>query len=239
MMIDIHTHILAGIDDGPSDIENSRLMLLRLAEQNVNCIGLTPHYYHTEQSIEDFLAARESAINDIQSIADELGILLLSGSETYLTEDLLNERDIKPLCFSKTRLLLTEMPVGCRFSKKDMFLFERFIGNYGIIPILAHIERYPPLFSSEKLIIDLMEMGCLTQINIYSITDSKRSTQKKLLRFLEKGYIHFIGTDCHHMDYRTPEYKKHMELLINKLGDNFVDQFQISMARWLKVNFKA
>jgi protein-tyrosine phosphatase len=99
MMIDIHTHILAGIDDGPSDIDDSRLMLQYLAGQKVSCIGLTPHYYHTEQPLEDFLAGRDSAVNDIKPFADELGILLLPGSETYLTDDLLNERDLKPLCF--------------------------------------------------------------------------------------------------------------------------------------------
>lgn len=233
MMLDIHTHILAGIDDGPSVIEDSRLMLQCLAEQNVSCIGLTPHYYHVEQSLEDFLVARDSAVNKIQSFADELDILLLPGSETYLTDDLLNERDIKPLCFNKTRLLLTEMPFDSMFSKRELFLLERLIGNYGITPILAHIERYPPLLNSEKLILNLLEMGCLTQINLSSLSNRRHYTQKKLFHFLAEGYIHFIGTDCHNMDYRAPEYTKHIDLLIKKLGSNFVVQFQANMARWL------
>ena len=235
-MIDVHTHILAGVDDGPTDIEISCLMLRCLAEQNVGYVGLTPHYYHYEQPLEDFLSNRDAAIDLIRPFADELGILLLPGSETYLTDDILNERDIKSLCIKGTRLLVTEMPFSCAFTKKDLFLLERFIGNYGIIPILAHIERYPPLMNSEKLVNSLMEMGCLTQINLSSLSDVKRSTQKKIMRFITKGYVHFIGTDCHHMDYRSPEYSKYIGLLEKKLGSGFVEQFQASMARWLKIN---
>ena len=235
-MIDIHTHILAGVDDGPSDIEISQLMIQCLANQNVGYIGLTPHYYHYEQPLEAFLSNRDAAVELIRPFSDELGVVLLPGSETHLTDDLLNERDIKPLCIKGTRLLLTEMPFNCAFTKKDLFLLERFIGNNGIIPILAHVERYPPLMNSEKLIESLMEMGCLTQISISALSDGKRSAQKRIKRFITNGYVHFIGTDCHHMDYRAPEYARHISLFVKKLGSGFVEQFQASMARWLRID---
>jgi protein-tyrosine phosphatase len=231
--LDAHTHILPGIDDGAEDEAESQKMLARLAGEGVTTMALTPHYFHYKEPLADFLARREAALELIQPMADDAGVSLLVASETYLTEDLLNEPDLSGLCFQSTRLLLTEISMNCLFSDRDISLFDRIAVNYGVTPILAHIERYPRLLNSEGLLSELMEIGCFMQVNLSSFTEGGGSIRKRLLRLMADGYISFIGTDCHRMAFRPPEYKKHMGLIIKKLGADFMARFQQNMARML------
>jgi protein-tyrosine phosphatase len=210
-------------------------MLARLAEQNVNVVIFTPHYYHYNEPINEFLGRRDMAFMDIKPITEELGILSLLACETYLTEDLLNERDLSDLCISGTRLLLTEAPIGSGFTNKDVFLIERLIDNFGVTPVLAHIERYPKLLESRTLLYELQEMGCLTQINLSSLLETSWFIRKKLLRLLADNQIHFVATDCHRMDFRPPDYVKYFEHMKKKLGEEQCVRLQTGMRRRLGI----
>jgi tyrosine-protein phosphatase YwqE len=79
-------------------------------------------------------------------------------------------------------------------------------------------------------------MGCLTQINLSSLSEGRRFTQKKLFHYIAIEYVHFIGTDCHHIDYRMPEYARHIDLIKKKLGNSFIEKLQTNMARRLGLN---
>jgi protein-tyrosine phosphatase len=123
--------------------------------------------------------------------------------------------------------------MGCLFSDRDISLFDRTAVNYGVSPVLAHIERYPRLLGSEGLLSELMEIGCYMQVNLSSFTEGGGSTRKRLFRLLADGYISFIGTDCHRMAFRPPEYKRHADLVVKKLGAAFMAELQRNMARLL------
>ena len=233
--IDAHTHILPGIDDGAENGDESRLMLAALAEQGVTTVALTPHYLHYKEPVADFIARRGEALRLLAPMADEAGVSIIPASEVYITEDLLNEPNIRDLCFQSTRLLLTEAPGGCPFTGRDIALYERIALNYGVTPILAHIERYPRLLNSEELLSELMEIGCLTQVNLSSFTEGGGSVRKRLLRLMSGGYVSFIGTDCHRMSFRPPEYKKHMDVVVKKLGAAFMEGVQRNMFELLNL----
>ena len=231
--IDIHTHILPGMDDGSKNEDESRQMLARLAEQNVVTAALTPHYYHYKESLIDFLTRRNASLQILKPISDSMGIHILPASETYLTEDLLNESDLKELCFQSTQLLLVEMPLNSIFSARDIMLLERIVSDYSITPVLAHIERYPRLLNSDELISELLEIGCLMQVNLCSMTESNAFIRKKLMHLLSDHLISFVGTDCHRMSFRPPEYTKYIDYISKKLGYGFMFRFMEDMSRML------
>ena len=232
-LLDIHTHVLPGMDDGAVDEGESEQMLKRLAEQGITTIALTPHYNHYIEPLAEFIARRNSSLHMIEPFADNLGISFIPASETYLTEDLLNEASLEELCFQSTRLLLIEMPFDTILLIHIIALLERMVSNYGITPVLAHIERYPWLFHFDGVLFELLDIGCLMQVNLSSFTKSNIFTRIRLLRLMTDGLVNFIGTDCHRMSFRPPEYKIHMDYLIKKLGYDFMKRYQKDMARML------
>ncbi|MDR1541816.1 MAG: hypothetical protein LBU32_28310 [Clostridiales bacterium] len=223
-ILDAHTHILPEIDDGAKNSDISFEMLQSLSNQGVKAICLTPHYYHLEETQDEFLEKRAEAFSKISDFAEPLDLELFLGAEVYFTPDLLNERDISELCIGKSRYLLLEFPYSFGFASKDEFLLERFINNLNVIPILAHIERYSPLVKNEKTLTSYLDMGCLAQINISSI-ESGYFMKKRLLRHLEKGFIQFLGTDCHNLSSRPPECERGLKAITEKLGKEFMDSF--------------
>lgn len=84
MIVDFHSHILPGIDDGAKDISMAREMLLAEEQSGVEAIVATPHFYLSEESVESFLEKRENAFNLIKPEADRLGIEIFKGASVFL-----------------------------------------------------------------------------------------------------------------------------------------------------------
>ncbi|MDR2650139.1 MAG: hypothetical protein LBB94_10550 [Clostridiales bacterium] len=237
--IDIHTHILPGMDDGAADEGEAKIMLKRLSEQNVDVVCLTAHYYHNKESLSTFLERRRHAYEAIKPYAAKLGVTLLLGSETSLMEELLNESEdeLNELCVNNTGYLLLEPPHRCTFSRGSLNLVERLMDNMGVIPILAHIERYPVLLKERGPINDLLDMGCLTQMNLSSLgpENSAFSLRKSLWRYMRKDMIHFFGTDCHNNRIRPPEYREYINMIRKKLGADYIAHVNRRASKWLNI----
>ena len=95
--------------------------------------------------------------------------------------------------------------------------------DYGAKPILAHIERYQALMEDPYKLEDYIDMGCLTQVNISTFSDAHRSVKKKLFKLLDTGHIHLIGSDCHNLSSRPPEYEDGINEIVKKSGQEAVD----------------
>ncbi|MDR1066046.1 MAG: hypothetical protein LBL35_01240 [Clostridiales bacterium] len=231
-MIDAHTHILPEIDDGAPDVSVSRAMLERLAVQGVTVACLTPHYSPSD-SLEDFLLLREKSFRKIKDFGPEFNIRFSLGSETFLTAELLSKPKeyIEQLCLNGTKLLLVEFPYTCAFGDRTMYFIEALICDFEIKPVLAHIERYKALMSNESVLDELIDKGCVAQINLNSIRRGTFIAKRKLLRFIRDGKARFVGTDCHNMTSRPPEYKTNIDIIVKKLGERFVRDFHDSMER--------
>lgn len=106
MIVDFHSHILPGIDDGAKDIAMAREMLRAEEQSGVEKIVATPHFYMSEESVEGFLEKREEAYNSIKPEADRLGIEIFKGAEILFTESLM-DIDIKRLCISAAAVATT------------------------------------------------------------------------------------------------------------------------------------
>lgn len=222
-LVDVHSHILPGIDDGSPDVETSLKMIEALQSQGARAIVLTPHYYSDSISYEDFVARRDNALHLLEKSLPPGSPKLIPAAEVYITKYLLNNSNLDALKIGNTNYALIEHPFSCDFSQKT---YDRLLSlnyDYGIKPILAHIERYPAFMDDGDLLDSYIEMGCIAQVNISSFVDSSRSLRKKLFKYLESGRIHLIGTDCHNLSSRKPDFETGVNAIIKKCGAEAVE----------------
>ena len=214
-MIDFHTHILPNMDDGSNSVEISNQMLDSLFNDGVKLVCLTSHFYPRNESIEDFLKRRKESFKSL-NYRGELDIRL--GCEVHYYRGISVSEDIDKLCVEGTNLLLVELPFSHVIN--ESILNEIISLNLKYRVVLAHIERYD---LDENQLIFLKNNGVLLQTNCEFIIDKK--TSKLALNWLRDGFIDFIGSDCHNLDYRKPNYGQAIEIIKNKLENEFLVHF--------------
>lgn len=222
-LVETHCHILPGIDDGSPDIETSLKMIRKLQAQGAKAIILTPHYYSDSISLNDFLERRNNAYTELCKALPEGSPKLIPAAEVYISQYLFSNEHLEKIAIGNSGYALIEHPFSSSFSQGSYDRLMNLNYEYGIKPILAHIERYPALMENEDLLDEYIDMGCLTQVNISSFTDAPRHTRKKLFKYLESGRIHLVGSDCHNLTSRAPEYEKGVKEIIKKCGKEAID----------------
>ena len=215
-MIDFHTHILPEIDDGSSSVKESLTMLEKLKEQGVNHVVLTPHFYAYSSSADNYKEIREKSLRNLLSAIKEanLDINLYMGSEVLYFDELWRIDNLKDLCIGGTSYMLLEMPFSV-WTDAMIRNTEKLIGK-GITPILAHFERYIKYKGNLEKIYELVNMGVILQSNSFSF--GKFSLRRKVMKFLRKGMVSLLGTDCHNIGDRAPDYKQAVEYVKKKLS---------------------
>ena len=222
-LTEMHCHILPAIDDGAQDIETSLKMIARLQEQGAETIVLTPHYYSDTIYLDDFLRQREEAMNALARALPPGSPRLIPAAEIYISPYLFNNESIKDICIGSSGYALIEHPFSATFNEGDYDRLLNLFCDYGVKPVLAHIERYRALMDDKYKLNEYIEMGCLTQVNVSSFADAPRGIRKKLFKFLEAGQIHLIGSDAHNLNSRPPEYAAGIEAMVKKVGQEAVD----------------
>lgn len=211
-MVDLHTHILPNMDDGAKDIQEAIKMTEVLLKQKVITAVCTPHYDPTKTSIQEFTNKREIAMNKLKGSK----ITLLKGSETVLHDYLFHYPDLSDLCIGTTKYLLIELPFNKNWNESIYEQLERLINFYGIIPVIAHIERYPVIKKNMKCLKILIDLGCVIQLNTSTIINKK--SRKKALQYMKRGYIDVLGSDCHNMFSRPPKITEAFDIVTHELG---------------------
>lgn len=199
-MIDFHSHVLPGLDDGSRDEEESLAMLRASAGQGIACVAATPHFYPWEHSPEEFLAARAAAAERLAKRCPPGLPRVLLGAEVHYFEGMAHAAELEDLCLEGTRLLLVEMPFS-PWTERMVKEVSALHAQYGFQVLLAHIERY--LAFQEKTVWDgLLAEGILMQSNASFFLDWR--TRGRARRMLREGRIHLLGSDCHNMETRPP-----------------------------------
>ena len=233
-LIEMHSHIIPGIDDGSRDIEMSLQMIERLKDQGAQKIVLTPHYYSDTISLDDFLWQRDAAFNDLLREIPSGYPELIPAAEVFISPYLFNNESIKDLCVGNSNYVLIEHPFAARFDEKDYDRLLNLYCDYKVKPILAHIERYRALMDDKYKLSDLIEIGCLPQVNVSSFAVSPRRIKKKLFKFLNSGQIMLLGSDCHNLDSRPPEYEEGINAIIKESGEEAVTVLMNNAAQLLR-----
>ncbi|MEG1836053.1 MAG: CpsB/CapC family capsule biosynthesis tyrosine phosphatase [Oscillospiraceae bacterium] len=226
MFVDCHTHILPNIDDGSKSIEMSIQMIDMLLAQETSQIWLTPHFDALHQTIDDFTKSREKAFEEI--LLHYNRELFVLGSEVFLSEPLLACEDISQLCIANTPYILIELDASYEFEKNEKML-STLISKYAVTPIIAHIERYAKVFVSDKAISNLLELGCGIQMNT-KIFKSMSFNRALAIERISNGEISLLGTDCHNMELRTPEFLTAIDYIEKKLGKEILKKFETTAA---------
>ena len=216
-MIDFHTHILPGIDDGSSSVEESVRMIQMLSEQGVKKILLTPHFYAYMSSTDSFIEERKRSLKKLVKALEgtNLDVELYLGSEVLFFEELWRVSEIKDLCITGTDFILLEMP----FSSWQNSMVECVIklSGRGVTPVIAHFERYLKYKGNASKIRELMSNGVLLQMNCGCL--NKFFFRSKAIKYIKKGEVFALGTDCHNISERKPNYDCAISFIKKKLSD--------------------
>lgn len=177
MLVDIHCHILPGVDDGAPDMETSRAMIRDAYEQGVRYIIATPHY--RPEMFEPSMKKVIRVYHELRDYAEEVGIGLRLGCEYYRNEQMIRHLDkkLRPTMLG-SRYVLTEFSTNDSFVTVRNYIYELITKGYR--PIVAHVERYFCCQEPER-IQKLKKLGAQIQINADSVLGYEGHTIKKFL----------------------------------------------------------
>lgn len=216
-VIDFHSHILPGIDDGSPSVEISIEMLRREAEQGIGHVVATPHFYPRYDDPEAFLARRDAAEAAVRAEMEKHPGLprLTVGAEVYFFRGM-SQSDLLPrLTIGGKKCILIEMP-HAPWSEDLYRELTDIWEKRGIIPILAHIDRYIRPWHTYGIPKRLAQLPVLVQANAEFFLD--RTTAAMALRLLRRDQIQLLGSDCHDLLERKPDLAAATALIRKKLG---------------------
>ena len=219
-IIDIHAHILPGLDDGSSNWEETETLLEMAWEQGIRHIIATPHFSkRTDRSEQEGLWDKMASIRK----REKHGMSFSLGQEILYFEELPDYLEKGwALSLAGSRYVLVEFSPAAAFS--SMLRAVRQLAGSGYLPVLAHVERYLCLHEKEHLE-ELIEGGAYAQMNYRSLEGSVVSSRTRWCRRqVLAGNIHFLGTDTHHADYRTPRIEKAAAWLVRHAGKERAEQ---------------
>lgn len=210
-MLDLHTHILPGVDDGAKTVEDSVKLLEQLCDQGVSTAVATVHFYPASAVLEDFLVKRETAINLVKSAADDYGVKILQGAEVLYFGGIGKFTGVKKLTLGDGKYILLEL-LGLK--KIDDKVIKDIISikeELGITPIIAHVERYCKYKGYKRLLTALAENRALCQINATFYLN--KAENRAVKRLLKAGLVDFVASDCHDPENRPVRLNDAFKLL--------------------------
>ena len=228
-MIDIHSHIVFDVDDGPKTIEDSRALLEESYRQGVRTIISTSH--RRKGMFETPEAKIEENFKQVQELAKEVAddLTILYGAEIYYTSDILDKLEQEKIPrLADSQYALIEFSMITPYKEIHTALSN--VLRLGVTPVVAHIERYHCLENDEKKVRDLINMGCYTQINSSSVLkpklfgDTYKFMKKRAQFFLEKDLVHFVASDMHNLDPRPPYMQEAYQIISKKYGESHAEQ---------------
>ena len=219
--VDIHTHILPGVDDGAPDLEHA-MELLRMAwEDGTGAVVLTPHFrgrYRKntpEQLRQVFADLQQSAKRELPEM--ELFLGNEASIELELTEKLAEGR---VLTINGGSCVLLEFHSACSSRQIVDGVLE--LLNCGYVPVIAHAERYDAFCQNKHLADEVLRLGALIQVNVGSIAGSAGFAAKRCCaRLLKKRNVHFIASDAHDVRIRTPMMGQCYSRICKKYGEDY------------------
>ncbi|MGQ9675590.1 MAG: tyrosine-protein phosphatase [Chloroflexota bacterium] len=205
-MIDIHSHILPGLDDGARTIGEALQMAKAALDEGIKAIVATPHIVCTGSNGRERILAR---LREVQEAVAEQGwaISVLPGAELYVEPNLVKEvRAGRAPTINDGPYALVELPIRDYPLYTEQVLFELQVA--GIVPILAHPERLVSLMRDISLLFRLVQRGVLAQITAESLIGGQGPAIKGLTEImLRHNLVHVIASDAHSVDFRPPVLK--------------------------------
>ncbi|RVT63850.1 tyrosine-protein phosphatase [Niallia taxi] len=224
-MIDIHCHILPGVDDGPVTTEESLLMAREAVKEGIKTIIATPHHRNNKY---------ENKKVDILKNVDKLNRLLrkenipleiLPGQENRIFGEILEDyQKGEILTLTNSNFLFIEFPTASVPRYAERLLYD--IQTEGLTPIIVHPERNKELLENPSILYNLVNNGALTQVTAASVVGYfGKSIKKFAYQLIEHNLTHFVASDAHNTINRTFKLNEAFDIIEKDFGTDYVYLF--------------
>ncbi len=221
-MIDIHCHLLYGVDDGPDSLEESKAMLAEAARQGVDTVILTPHYRqgmfpHDPDTIRKHYA-------ELLPIAKEAGVRLFLGTEYHIDRETVeNLKSGRCLPLAGSEYVLAEYSHGEDYAFIRETVQDLLFAGY--VPVIAHAERYACLTEDPDLVEELRRAGALIQLNADAVLGKTGRVEKQFCRtVLDGGMADLVASDSHDLKHRPCQMEKCRRSIERKYGESAAER---------------
>jgi protein-tyrosine phosphatase len=219
LMIDLHCHILPGIDDGAGDLSVAMAMAKAQVADGVSVVACTPHilpglYHNSGPQIREATAELQAAID-----REGIPLRLVTGADNHVVPSFASElRSGHLLSLADSRYVLVEPPHHVAPPRLEDFFFNLLVGGY--VPILTHPERLTWIKAHYQAIQHLADAGVWMQITAGSLTGNfGRNARYWGERMLDEGRVHILATDAHDVKQRPPNLGLGRELASKRVGE--------------------
>jgi protein-tyrosine phosphatase len=218
-MIDIHCHLLYGVDDGAQTIEESIAMLCAAQEQGVEAIILTPHFRHGMFSYPNEIILEN--YEKLKAYAKEIGIGLALGTEYHVDFGI-----VDAFSGGRCRTLAGSRYILCEYSGDSEYSYlystAQELMLHGYVPVIAHAERCECITADIEGAARLRELGAWIQLNADAILGLEGMAAKKFCRrMLKAGYADVIASDSHDLSRRPCRLGKCRQAVVRKYGEEY------------------
>ncbi len=222
-MIDFHSHILPKIDDGSKSCDMSLEMLKASYDYGIRTMVATPHFYITQNEAEKFCERRAGAYEALSkriAAADTPLPDIILGAEVYYFRGISKYKKLDMLKISGTDHILLEMPFE-RWNDKMLGEIAEIKEEFGITPVMAHLDRYIDFQKGTDNIERLLAMDVYVQLNAEAFEPF--FGRGRYLNMVKDGVVSALGSDCHNMDSRRPNLDRCFGIITKKCGEQAVE----------------
>jgi len=216
-VVDIHCHIIHGVDDGPSTLEESIKMVYKAVELGIKIIVATPHYRYNKT---DFFKKVDENLNELRSKVSDLDIKIFRGTEVRIDPSLTEiVKESDELLIENSKSLLVEFPYDRIpfFTKETLYNLQL----QGIVPIIAHAERNLALQQNRIALERILSENIPVQVDAGSFTGFNGKNSKKLAMFLlDNNLIDYIASDAHCAEDYDEFYSKAYSIVARSKGQH-------------------
>lgn len=221
-MIDFHTHILPGMDDGSRDLSETEALLKEAVRQGTDRIAATPHFYAERESVGRFLKRREESLAKVRELSEKVSWMpeIRAGAEVYYFPGMGKAEMLPQLCLEGGNLLLVELPFA-QWTGQMYRDLEEILTKQKLTVLLAHVERYYSFQKEKEVWEAVFELPLTAQINTGSL--QRRKNRRFDLHFLKEGHPAVLGSDCHNPSSRPPNMEEGRRILEKHLGPSILE----------------
>jgi protein-tyrosine phosphatase len=225
-MVDLHCHILPGIDDGAQNMSDSLAMAKQAVEEGITTIVATPHYHKTVyENTKPTILAKTNELNEALK-KERINLRILPGQEPRIDGDLLVDlEEGRALTLAGSNYLFIEFPSANvpRYTEKLLYDLQQF----GYTPIIVHPERNQEIIEHPDKLYHFVNNGAFTQVTAASLCgDFGKKIKSFSLQLVEYNLTHFIACDAHNTTKRCFRMQEAFKQVSMKFGTDYEYMFQ-------------